>query len=450
MKLRKFKAAAALGSLTATVALLAGMQGAEAQSAPGAGSFPGSFLVPGTQTSLKVGGYIKGDFIYDFSAAQNGNGGAAPTGAPFDGKVFSVPGDGAGLGYTANPGAGHNIHGRTQMVASESRFNIETRTPTGYGELKTFIEGDFTNPNGLTNSASLRVNSNSYGFRLRYAYGTLGPILVGQYNSAFRDSATEPETLDFGGAIVAGVTRQPQFRYTFDFGNGLTLAATAEDPQVSVIATEPGVLTGGTSFGTAQFDKIPDFGFALKYAGPWGEISGRAIFRDLYWNNGKGTTANSSTFGWGMGVSGSFTGWWGKDNASFQINGGEGAGRYVFGAQLTNPDSGVSTVNSVDLKPLGQVSGFVQYQHWWTDMLRSTVAGSYAKQYVNGTLFPTCGRNPACLPTLDYAWTVHVNLIWSPVPQVDTGVEWIRMQAVNQAGLAANTNRFQTSMKFKF
>jgi hypothetical protein len=60
MRLRKFKAAATFGSLTATVALLAGMQGAQAQSAPGAGSFPGSFLVPGTQTSFKVSGYIKG------------------------------------------------------------------------------------------------------------------------------------------------------------------------------------------------------------------------------------------------------------------------------------------------------------------------------------------------------------------------------------------------------
>jgi hypothetical protein len=469
MKLRRIKAAAALGSLTATVALLAGMQGAQAQSAPGAGSFPGSFLVPGTQTSFKVGGYIKGDFVYDFSAMQGINGGAAaaPTSAPFDGNSNPPLFDSSGFKYTA--GTGHNIHGRSQLTAAESRFNIETRTPTSYGELKTFIEGDFTNPNGLSNSASLRLNTNSTGFRLRYAYGTLGPVLVGQYNSVFRDSSTEPETLDFGGAIVAGATRQAQFRYTFDFGNGLTLAAAAEDPQTSVINNQfklnictsattaatcvvtIGPNAGGTTFGTGNGDKIPDFTAALKYAGPWGGISLRAVMRDLYWHNGvEGSTSNSATFGWGLGVSGSFTGWWGKDNASFQVNGGRGAGRYVFGSQLTNPDSGVSFINSTDLKPIGQVSAFVQYQHWWTDMLRSTVAGSYAKQYVNSDIFPTCSSNPACLPSLDKAWTVHVNLIWSPVPQVDTGIEWIRMQAENQAGLKANTNRMQISTKFKF
>jgi hypothetical protein len=340
------------------------------------------------------------------------------------------------------------------MTASESRFNIETRTPTSYGELKTFIEGDFTNPNGLTNSSSLKLNSNSYGFRLRYAYGTLGPVLIGQFNSVFRDSSTEPETLDFGGAIVAGATRQPQFRYTFDFGNGVTLATAAEDPQTNVISTESNA--GGTTFGTGNGDKIPDFTAALKYAGPWGGVSLRGVVRDLYWHNGvTGSTSRSSTLGWGLGLSGSLTGFWGKDVLAGQINGGKGAGRYVLGAQLTNPDSGVSAGgdnpgNSTDLKPIGQVSAMVQYQHWWTDMLRSTVVGSYAKQYVNSDILPTCSNNPACLVTLDKAWTIHVNLIWSPVPQVDTGVEWIRMQAERQNGLKANTDRFQVSTKFKF
>src|SRR5579871_6312653 len=84
MKIRKLNAATALGSLTASVALLAGMQGAHAQGAPGAGSFPGSFLVPGTQTSFKVGGYIKFDYTYDFGQVMNINGGASPFGLCMD------------------------------------------------------------------------------------------------------------------------------------------------------------------------------------------------------------------------------------------------------------------------------------------------------------------------------------------------------------------------------
>src|SRR5438552_16972592 len=175
MKIRKLNAATALGSLTASVALLAGMSGAHAQGAPGAGSFPGSFLVPGTQTSFKVGGYVKFDYTYDFGAQQDINGGADPIGIALD------------SGPATRADSAHHIHGTSQMTASESRFNIETRPPTAFGELKTFIEGDFTNPNGLSNSNSLHVNSNSYGFRLRQAYGTLGPFLAGQTASLFRE-----------------------------------------------------------------------------------------------------------------------------------------------------------------------------------------------------------------------------------------------------------------------
>src|SRR4029077_3355966 len=89
MKIRKLNAAKALGSLTASVALLAGMHGAHAQGAPGAGSFPGSFLVPGTQTSFKVGGYVKFDYTYDFGAQQSIVGGADPIGIALDSKNFS-------------------------------------------------------------------------------------------------------------------------------------------------------------------------------------------------------------------------------------------------------------------------------------------------------------------------------------------------------------------------
>ena len=56
-KSRKLSALTALGSLTAAVALLAGSPDASAQTAPGGGSFPGSFLVPGTNTSVKIGGF---------------------------------------------------------------------------------------------------------------------------------------------------------------------------------------------------------------------------------------------------------------------------------------------------------------------------------------------------------------------------------------------------------
>ncbi|MGH3576799.1 MAG: DcaP family trimeric outer membrane transporter, partial [Mycobacterium sp.] len=437
MKLRKFNAATALGSLTATVALLAGLSSAHAQ-APGAGSYPGSILIPGTNTSFKVGGYVKGDYVYDFGQQQPRDGGiSSPGGLALD-NDNGTPG--------TKPGGGHSIHGTSQISAAESRFNIETRTPTGYGELKTYIEGDFTDPNGLTHSKTLQLETNSTGFRLRYAYGTLGPWLVGQYNSVFRDSNSEPETLDFGGEQVAGATRQPQFRYTYDAGNGLLFAVAAENPQVQWFdATNLGSTTI-TTLSTGQGNKIPDFTGAVTYNAPWGHVAGRAVLRDLYDHNGcgsfnascsggtssVGTQAALNTFGWGLGVSGDVK-TFGKDDFTFQINGGDGIGRYLQNyanvAEFVVGSTVPGTTNLIH--SISGVGGMLSYQHWWTDTLRSTASGSYVKIFVSDAFAPAfAGLSPGARQTVtsglnDTLWISHVNLIWSPVPQVDTGIEFI-------------------------
>jgi len=523
MKLRKFKVAAAVGSLTATVALLAGLSGAQAQ-APGGGSFAGSILLPGTNTSFKVGGYAKWDYVYDFSQGQSSepvNGGFSATALALDGcnscGVTLNTATGVATGqFVVNPAtggvflvnpvaaqAGHNVHGGSQMTASESRFNIETRTPTGYGELKTFIEGDFTNPNGLTNSGGLRNTSDSYGFRLRYAYGTLGPVLAGQYNSLFRDSSAEPETLDFGGDPDAGRTRQPQIRYTFDAGNGLSFAGAAETPSTSFESNGITFQNGGSfvnfvnggfqggiatpfttgSLGVPQVDKLPDFTGAIRWDQGWGHVEGRAVVRDLGARANLGTVANpvgggtvvgatstpinSGAFGWGLGASGDLH-TWGKDDLTLQISGGQGSGSYISSGNNAIQDALVDAFGNI--QTIASMSAQIGYQHWWTDTLRSNATGGFvymwqpncfgcwAPQTTNVTfssvatggvpLFSTVATNYQ--QAMKYAFTVHANLIWSPVPQVDTGIEYIHGTKKANNGLVGDGDVMQLSTKFKF
>ena len=47
------------------------------------GSFPKSFKIPGTDTSLRIGGYVKADAIYDVNAAQGDQ--ISPTTIPLAG-----------------------------------------------------------------------------------------------------------------------------------------------------------------------------------------------------------------------------------------------------------------------------------------------------------------------------------------------------------------------------
>ena len=440
------KTATFLRGATAAAALLAGAGSAHAQGAPGAGGFPGSILIPGTNTSFKMGGYIKGDYIYDMSAQQNIIPGLHADTITFDNNAGS-PG--------TKPGVGHSIHGTSQFTAAESRFNIETRTPTDYGEFKTFIEGDFENPSGLTNSATFQINSNSAGFRLRYAYGTLGPWLIGQYNSTFRDIRAEAETLDFNGPLAAGPARQPIFRFTYDAGDGLTIAVAAENPQAFWTDANNAAIPGGatsTAFGTGQGDKIPDFATAATFNFPQGHVALRGIFRDIYDHNGgpgaglsnPGTNVSVSKFGWGLGLSGDLH-TWGKDDIIAQVNGGDGVGRYMDNFSALSPDAVVNSVTHT-MKTISAWGVLLGYQHWWTESLRTNLVGAYVKEEHPSGIF-----TPAALAEQGNEWwTTYANLIWSPVPQIDTGIEYSHATRRIVNGQEGNINRIQVSTKLKF
>ena len=441
-----------------------------AQGAPGAGSFPGSFLVPGTQTSFKIGGYVKLDYTYDFGAQQtNGTG----TGVPaliqpfgsFDSGVLHI--GGVTIPVLADPG--HHIHGDSQFTAAESRFNIETRTPTSYGELKTFLEGDFSNPNGLSNSAGFKEFTNSNGFRLRQAYGALGPFLAGQTFDLFRDPESEGETLDFGGDSTTGRTRVPQARYTFDFGNGLTWAVDAQNPQTNVIdadaAAPAACLPGGvgscfasanngslTTFGKRQGDKIPDFVTAIRYSAPWGHVRGSAVLRDIYWHQGiDGSNNNLSTFGWAASLTGTFNVPIGKDGLGWEVGYGDGGGAFLAVDEAGAPDAVWTGGGSRTLQTIKSGLVAATYTHFWNDTLRSNVTGSYFRQQNrSGDFGPTVTEQFNFLNEQRSAYTVHVNLIWSPVPQTNFGVEFIRVQGKLQDGQTSEGTRLQASAQFKF
>jgi hypothetical protein len=94
------------------------------------------------------------------------------------------------------------------MHAKQTRLGLFTNTTTDYGKFNTRIETDFYGSGGN------QTASNSYGLRLRRAYGELGNLLVGQEWSTFIDLASYPETIDFGGPAGSLFVRQAQIRWT--------------------------------------------------------------------------------------------------------------------------------------------------------------------------------------------------------------------------------------------
>ena len=166
--------------------------------------------------------------------------------------------------------------------------------------------------------------------------------------------------------------------------------------------------------------------------------SGRSA-ATLTLNDGK--FVDRSYFGYGGGVSGDVKpGWfgWGKDDFQWQFTAGTGIGRYLndsFDAGLaTNytpapPRPAPQPQRSINsVKPIFEVGGTVGYQHFWLPNLRSTAVYGYAQYSVPSQLLGPVESTVAN----KQLQTAHVNLIWSPVAFIDTGVEymWGQREAV--------------------
>jgi len=402
-----------------------------------------SWKLPGTNTSMQIGGYAKLDLIYDINANKGDDLGRIQTTAP----------EGSAAG---------NRQGNFRLHARQSRIFIRTWSPTDWGELATHIEGDFEGSGGN------QLISNSNSFRLRHAYGRLGPVLAGQTWTTFAALHALPETLDFGGPAGQIFVRQGQIRYTHSFGGGTLLMLSVENPEVLPIGGGPGstsvvgtlavttIVVPGGAVPVAGPDGLPDFVVRLQHRWSSGMVSLAGLFRQLQVNNGMAT--HDTTFGWGVrfGFSHRFNDR--KTTVGFQAFYGRGIARYTLAgpdAVLNGPAGPAAQLDAVE-----QAGGMVWIQHHWTETIRSNVA--YGRNWVNVVDSMTAGV--AGLPGKSGIgaialfggplgqdmWTVHANLIWSPIPQVDIGVEY----SFAFAGLinAANgkTHRIQASFKYAF
>jgi len=393
-----------------------------------AGAKPRSWKLPGTNTSMQIGGYAKLDIIYDVNANTGDSISAHP----------------------ASGSAAANRQGHFRLNARQSRFWIRTWTPTDWGELETHIQGDFYGAGGN------QIVSNSDTFRARHLYGRLGPVLAGQTWSTFMILESLPDVLDFTGPAGATFVRQAQLRYTHSFGGGTTFVFAIENPETSpgtafnntvavpAIAGPPAVAVVRVPLTTGT-DPMPEIIVGLTHTWGSGRASIRAIFRQINYDDG--VAASESAFGWG--IHGGFG--WRFNNRRTAIGMsayyGRGIGRHTAAAFNTIGVVANGSSGGFNLRTVAQYGGQVWIQHRWTDTLRSNlVYGRTRNDYIQQV---SGGKNAGGSATQDY-WTIHANLIWRPVPRVDIGVEYIYgfNGLVNSAN--GEMHRIQVSFKYNF
>ena len=469
--------------LRARIEQLAQVSDAGAPRAAGApvtgGSFPRSFVIPGTDTSLRVGGEARLSIDYLLSGGGNGinglptntlgSGGLLET-TPLASGGHIVPGIGA-----APVDLGHSRDHFIMFSPRESRLHIETRTPTEFGEAGTVFEFDFLG--GVASAADPAQVANSLIPRLRHAYATLGPWQAGQTYTWLFDTESHTETIDFGGEPALGPDRQPQIRYTGQIPRvpGAVFAVELDNPDTDVQTAVgkfdsdnstafPGVVAFPAGVGTTNpaggsinpaVAAAPDAVFGLQYDSPSAHLRLGVVGRDLKLDDGR--FINKTFIGYG----GGFQGWlkpawlgWERDQIQYGFGAGEGIGRQITGSTNSALDTNYgafpvttsAAAAQVIFKPLTEWAGWTGYTHYWLENLRSNLSFGIRHEDFNSNLI---GPTQSLAANKELV-TAHANLIWAPLPFADIGVEYFYGHRQTVANLKGDINSVLTRFRMRF
>jgi hypothetical protein len=371
------------------------------------GDAKGTFKIPGTNTSLGFGGYVKLDAIYN-SVSSGAN--------SFSDQMYFP-----GLVPLQREGEQDNL----TFSPRESRIWLKSLTPIAWGDISTYVELDFY----AFQSPGNQVISNSYAPRMRHAYGKFGPFLAGQTWSTFMNVSALPELLDFGAPAGRIFIRQPLVRWTQPIplgGEVADIQLALEQPE-SVLTLPNGITL------EMDDDQAPDTVVRINLHPLWGTFSLAGMVRQIRYAD-KGVKSDA----WGGAVSfGGKVRTFGLDNLSFHASYGNALGRYTsFGAF---GDGIIDAQGSVRL--FDMFAGFAAYQHWWNPAWRSSIAYGYA-----------IADNPSFAPGAinDWVQSAHANLLWSPFVQTTFGLEYMYATRKIQSGANGDLHRVMFSSKFNF
>lgn len=410
----------------------------------------GYYYIPGTDTCIKIGGYVR------WEAYQN-----APQGA-----------------YPVNNAAGvFNRLPNTFAMQSRFRLSMDTRTQTEYGTLRSYVNFGVN----VRNNA-IEAGAPSTSFALERAFIQFAGFTFGRTETFFAHYSASSfglltATLD-GGTSSTGMNLAA---YTWQFGNGLSASLSLEDANahskgvvdLGNAANTAGVL-GAAPFSSNASDsmgaQMPDFVGNIRVDQAWGSAQIMGALRSVgarynFTNssptcNGGGT--NTTTCGhpdekWGWAVGAGMTlkmPWDSKDTLSGQIAYAKGASSYVAFANSNNAlhTSGGLALGAFNDAVFGGVDpaeggstelqltetwgGSIAFQHYWMPSLRTSwVFGYMSVQYSDTAKALIANLGARCVGTNvtinnvsgcdpDFStWRVSSRTMWTPVRNFDVGLE---------------------------
>ncbi len=241
----------------------------------------GFFYIPGTDTCIKLGGYLRVESAFN-------------TNTVFQNQANGVAG-------------GQNRLSNYYTTRSRADFNIDTRTATEYGVVRTYFDAVFQWTSGTYAGTGSATGATAYsgaapvanpsdggiaggGLGVFYAFIQFAGFTMGKAVSQFDAPwANYPgnnfDGLTGGGGTITGVN---QLSYTADFGSGITAAISAQDATAygqsqiwnTTGQTAAGVVAG--SYGTSNFggNVAPDLIGMVRVDQAWGLVQASVAAHD--------------------------------------------------------------------------------------------------------------------------------------------------------------------------
>ncbi|MBR0840368.1 porin [Bradyrhizobium liaoningense] len=397
----------------------------------------GYYYIPGTDTCIKLGGYVRADMVL---------GGAGDYG--FQNSTSS-----------ANGGSNNRL---TNYYYSRARLdlNIDTRTATEYGVVRTYADMVFTYDSAnVTGSNPSAFSTSSPSLGLYHAFIQFAGFTFGRTVSIFDAPwqsypAGGPDTIPGGSNNVTGIN---QVAYTADFGQGITASVAVQD-MTSTSGGQSNLwnLSGATAanmvqgvYGTNSWGgtRSPDIVGQVRVDQAWGLAQLSVAAHELhasYYGANEATGHPSDKWGWAiqgaLSIKNIPTG--PGDSINLQAVYTDGASRYNFqnlfpqsffmygstgvsGAYQSVGFAGVAdgvftTGSSIEtVKTWGFRAG---YSHNWSPNWASGVYGGYAslsygsagKTAICANAVSLLGFVGSCNPDFNFA-VAGVNTVWTPV-----------------------------------
>ncbi len=381
------------------------------------GVFPGSFLVPGTNTSFRIRGFVRLTALHDFN----------PVGTPDIFVTNSIP-------VPQQSGSNSN------MTARPSRIAFESWTPTSINDwnVHTFIEGDFFNGQGQA------AGGGGNPFRLRHAFIDFGYFRMGQQNTVFMDAGTWPALVDFQGPNGWVNQRRPTVRMTVPLADRLYWAGGIEQPFSDIN-------TNGLGTNVQQ---VPDFATHVRYEADRGHAQLSGLARVIGYRPTGGSATQLGA--WGMSASTVIHPWamllgtnpvrdanpngLTRSRMIGLVTSGWGIGRYIQDTVGQGFDAQVNPINgNFDLVTTS--AWLLSYEHWLTEKWLTSV--TYSTVIVGNT--PGQAGD-----TYSGGKYLAANIWYIPVRNVSIGCEYLYGQRKNLNGQSGQANRLQLMFQYNF